>query len=82
VDKKPYKNRLKEMHSSTGLRDAIICADGRLSGKPAAICAMEVAFISGSMGSVVGEKITRSIERSLKKKLPLIIISCSGGARM
>jgi acetyl-CoA carboxylase carboxyl transferase subunit beta len=82
VDKKPYKNRLKEMHSSTGLRDAIICAEGQISRKPAAICAMEVAFISGSMGSVVGEKITRSIERSLKKELPLTIISCSGGARM
>jgi acetyl-CoA carboxylase carboxyl transferase subunit beta len=82
VDKKPYKNRLKEMHSSTGLRDAIICADGQIGGKCVAICAMEVAFISGSMGSVVGEKITRSIERCLKKELPLTIISCSGGARM
>ena len=70
VDKKPYKNRLKEMHSNTGLRDAIICAEGQIIGKPVAICAMEVAFISGSMGSVVGEKITRSIERSLKKNFP------------
>jgi acetyl-CoA carboxylase carboxyl transferase subunit beta len=82
VDKKPYKSRLKEMHSSTGLRDAIICAEGQINGKSAAVCAMEAGFISGSMGSVVGEKITRSIERCLKKRLPLVIISCSGGARM
>jgi acetyl-CoA carboxylase carboxyl transferase subunit beta len=82
VDKKPYKNRLKEMHSSTGLRDAIICAEGQMGGRAAAVCAMEAAFISGSMGSVVGEKITRSAERCLKKRLPLVIISCSGGARM
>lgn len=82
VDKKPYQGRLKEMYSATGLRDAIISAEGKISGKPAGICAMEVAFISGSMGSVVGEKITRAIERCLKNKFPLIIIACSGGARM
>ncbi|PYV42357.1 MAG: acetyl-CoA carboxylase carboxyl transferase subunit beta [Acidobacteria bacterium] len=82
VDKKPYKGRLKEMHSATGLRDAIISAEGKISGKRACICAMEVAFISGSMGSVVGEKITRAIEHCLKNKFPLVIIACSGGARM
>ncbi len=82
VDKKPYKDRLQEMYASTGLRDAIISAEGRINGKPVFICAMEPAFISGSMGSVVGEIITRAIERCLETKRPLIIISCSGGARM
>jgi acetyl-CoA carboxylase carboxyl transferase subunit beta len=82
VDKKAYKLRLKEMHKATGLRDAIVTAEGKLAGKLVCICAMEVGFISGSMGSVVGEKITRAIERCLKLKMPMVIISCSGGARM
>ncbi len=82
VDKKAYKQRLKQMYAATGLRDAIIIAEGRLEARPVCICAMEVAFISGSMGSVVGEKITRAIERCLQSQMPLIIISCSGGARM
>ena len=82
VDKKAYKQRLKEMQRATGLRDAIITAEGNLAGRPVCICAMEAGFISGSMGSVVGEKITRSIERCLARGIPLIIVSCSGGARM
>jgi len=82
VDKKAYKQRLKEMHKATGLRDAIVTAEGKLAGKPVCICAMEVGFISGSMGSVVGEKITRAIERCVRLKMPLVIVSCSGGARM
>jgi acetyl-CoA carboxylase carboxyl transferase subunit beta len=82
IDKKPYKKRLTEMYSATGLRDAVIAAEGTIDDKTVHICAMEPGFISGSMGSVVGEKITRTIERCLKTKLPLIIISCSGGARM
>ena len=82
VDKKSYKQRLKEMYAATGLKDAIITAEGNLDGKPVSICAMEAGFISGSMGSVVGEKITRAIERSLISRRPLIIVSCSGGARM
>jgi len=82
VDKKAYKQRLKEMHKATGLRDAIVTAEGKLAGQSVCICAMEVGFISGSMGSVVGEKITRAIERCLQRKMPLIIVSCSGGARM
>jgi acetyl-CoA carboxylase carboxyl transferase subunit beta len=82
VDKKSYKQRLTEMHAATGLKDAIITAEGNLGGKPVCICAMEAGFISGSMGSVVGEKITRAIERSLISRRPLIIVSCSGGARM
>lgn len=82
VDKKPYKKRLQEMHAATGLRDAMISAEGKLNGKPVFICAMEPGFISGSMGSVVGEMITRAIERALEKHCPLVVISCSGGARM
>jgi acetyl-CoA carboxylase carboxyl transferase subunit beta len=82
VDKKSYRQRLKEMYAATGLKDAIITAEGNLAGRPVCICAMEAGFISGSMGSVVGEKITRAIERSLISRRPLIIVSCSGGARM
>jgi acetyl-CoA carboxylase carboxyl transferase subunit beta len=82
VDKKPYAKRLQETQAATGLRDALISAEGKVDGKPVLICAMDPAFISGSMGSVVGEMITRAIERALEKGYPLVIISCSGGARM
>ena len=82
VDKKSYRQRLREMHAATGLRDAIIAAEGKIDGRTVCVCAMESGFISGSMGSVVGEKITRAIERCLSLRMPLIIISCSGGARM
>jgi acetyl-CoA carboxylase carboxyl transferase subunit beta len=82
VDIKPYKTRLQEMYKTTGLRDALISAEGNLNGKPVFICAMEPAFISGSMGSVVGEMITRATERALERRYPLVVISCSGGARM
>ncbi len=81
-DKKSYKRRLEEMYVATGLRDALIVAEGSIHGKPVMVCAMDSVFISGSMGSVVGEKITRAIERCGTITLPLIIISCSGGARM
>ena len=82
VDSKPYAQRLKEMQASTHLPDAVICGSGLLNGKRVQICALELKFIGGSMGSVVGEKITRAIERCLKEKCPLIIVSASGGARM
>ena len=82
VDKKPYKTRLSDMFLATGMKDAIIVGEGKLGDKVVCICAMEPGFISGSMGVVVGEKITRAIERCVEKKYPLIIVSCSGGARM
>jgi acetyl-CoA carboxylase carboxyl transferase subunit beta len=82
VDSKPYSQRLEEMQSATNLPDAVIAASGRLNGRPVQICALELKFIGGSMGAVVGEKITRAIERCLKEKTPLIIVSASGGARM
>jgi acetyl-CoA carboxylase carboxyl transferase subunit beta len=82
VDTKPYKSRLKASIAATGLRDAIIVATGRLEGIRAIVAAMEYAFIGGSMGAVVGEKITRGIERAIDERLPLVIVSASGGARM
>ncbi|HYL78144.1 MAG TPA: acetyl-CoA carboxylase, carboxyltransferase subunit beta [Bryobacteraceae bacterium] len=82
VDSKKYTARLAAMQRSTSLRDAIISAAGTLNGRRVHICALELRFISGSMGSVVGEVITRAIERSLETKTPLIIVSASGGARM
>jgi acetyl-CoA carboxylase carboxyl transferase subunit beta len=82
VDSKKYTERLEAMRQATGLSDALISAGGVLAGRRVHICAMEPRFIGGSMGSVVGEKITRAIERSIAQKAPLIIVSASGGARM
>ena len=81
-DTKRYADRLKVYQSRVGAGDAVLCAEGKLEGMPVVICAMEYAFMGGSMGSVVGEKITLAVERALDKKHPLIIVSCSGGARM
>jgi acetyl-CoA carboxylase carboxyl transferase subunit beta len=81
-DTKRYSDRLKVYQQRVGPGDAVLCAEGKLEGMPVVICAMEYAFMGGSMGSVVGEKITIAIERCLEKKEPLIIVSCSGGARM
>jgi acetyl-CoA carboxylase carboxyl transferase subunit beta len=82
VDSKPYADRLRTMAESTQLNDALISATGKLDGREVNICAMEVKFIGGSMGCVVGEKITRAIERSMERSTPLIVVSASGGARM
>jgi acetyl-CoA carboxylase carboxyl transferase subunit beta len=81
-DTKRYADRLKVYQNRVGSGDAVLVAEGKLEGMPVVICAMEYAFMGGSMGSVVGEKITIAAERSLEKKEPLIIVSCSGGARM
>jgi acetyl-CoA carboxylase carboxyl transferase subunit beta len=81
-DTKPYRDRLVDYQARTGLKDAFISCAGRLGGCPLVIGAMEYGFMGGSMGSVVGEKITRCVERCLAEKIPLIVISCSGGARM
>ncbi|MDX2287166.1 MAG: acetyl-CoA carboxylase, carboxyltransferase subunit beta [Bacteroidia bacterium] len=81
-DSKPYPKRLEDTMSKTGLRDAIRCAAGTIHQTPAVICAMDFQFIGGSMGSVMGEIISRGIDRCLEQQLPLIIISRSGGARM
>jgi acetyl-CoA carboxylase carboxyl transferase subunit beta len=82
VDLKPYASRLKQARKDTELTDAIINAEGKLNGRPIVISAMEYAFIGGSMGAVVGEVITRAIEKAAGTRKPLIIISASGGARM
>ncbi|MGA6981376.1 MAG: acetyl-CoA carboxylase, carboxyltransferase subunit beta [Candidatus Sulfotelmatobacter sp.] len=82
VDLKPYSSRLRQAQADTGLNDAVINAQGKLLGRPVVVSAMEYAFIGGSMGAVVGEMITRAVERALDSKTPLIIVSASGGARM
>lgn len=81
-DTKRYADRLKLYESRVGHDDAVICAEGKIEKIPTVICAMEYAFMGGSMGSVVGEKITLGVERAIEKKNPLVIVSCSGGARM
>ena len=81
-DKKTYKQRTKEAKDKSGLKDAIRVAIGKSHGKDVVIACMDFSYIGGSMGSVVGEKISRAIDISIKKKIPLIIISKSGGARM
>lgn len=81
-DTKPYKKRLEETIKSTNLFDAVRIGTGKINGVDVVIGCMDFTFIGGSMGSVVGEKISRAIERSIKTKNPLIIISSSGGARM
>src|SRR5579864_3660509 len=82
VDQRPYRERLAAMQQATSLADALIAGSGTLDGRPVQICAMEPKFIGGSMGCVMGEKITRAIERALELRMPLIIVSASGGARM
>jgi acetyl-CoA carboxylase carboxyl transferase subunit beta len=82
VDTKPYAARLKEARKKLGMNDAVITAEGRLNGRGVVCCAMEFAFIGGSMGAVVGEKVTRGIELAIESRQPLVVVSCSGGARM
>jgi acetyl-CoA carboxylase carboxyl transferase subunit beta len=82
VDQAPYSDRLRKSQKQTGMLDALLTGEGRLGGRPVVICAMEFGFMGGSMGSVVGEKITLAIEYCLAKRYPLIVVSCSGGARM
>ncbi len=82
VDSKSYRDRLAGMRKGSRMNDALISAGGKLAGRYVHICALELKFIGGSMGAVVGEMITRAIERSMNKPAPLIIVSASGGARM
>ena len=82
TDMKPYSRRLEETMAKTGLTDAMAVAEGRLQDRPLVVACMDFRFIGGSMGSVVGEKISLAIDRSLETDAPLLIISKSGGARM
>ena len=81
-DTKPYKARLKASTDATGLKDAVIVGSGSIDGIQTIVAAMEYEFIGGSMGVVVGEKITRGIERAIDERWPVVIVCCSGGARM
>jgi acetyl-CoA carboxylase carboxyl transferase subunit beta len=82
VDSKKYQKRLEDNQKKTNLPDAAINAIGTIGGIKVIVCAMEFAFMGGSMGSVVGEKITRAFERARSEQVPIIVVSCSGGARM
>ena len=82
IDTKSYRERLVSMQKNTGLLDALITAEGKVGGHPSIVCAMELSFVGGSLGAVVGEKIARAIERTLETRSALIIFSASGGARM
>ena len=82
VDTKSYKGRVNKSQKDTGLKDAIKTGVGKINNHDIVISCMDFSFIGGSMGSVVGEKISKAIDYSLKKKIPLMIISKSGGARM
>lgn len=79
---KSYRQSLEAAQAKTKLKEAVIIGEGKIGGYPVVIAVMSFDFIGGSMGSVVGEKITRAVERATKKKLPLVIVSASGGARM
>ena len=81
-DSKPYADRLKAGKAKTDSYDAVVSAVGTMGGRRTMIAAMEYGFIGGSMGVVVGEKVTRAIEKAVAEKLPLVVVSCSGGARM
>ena len=82
TDTKPYRDRLSATKAATGQKDAVIVATGRINGVAVVVGAMEYSFIGGSMGVVVGEKIVQGIELALARRMPVIIVSCSGGARM
>ena len=81
-DTKRYRDRLKVYENRVGKGDAVLCAEGKLEGMPVVVCAMEYNFMGGSMGSVVGEKLTRGIELAIDKHVPVVIVAASGGARM
>lgn len=82
TDTKPYKARLKASIEATGVKDAVVVASGAIDGIDTIVASMEYGFIGGSMGVVVGEKITRAIERAIDMRVPVVIVCCSGGARM
>jgi acetyl-CoA carboxylase carboxyl transferase subunit beta len=82
VDQKPYPDRIAAAQLATGMRDAAIRGTGRIDGRDVAICVMDFGFMGGSMGAVVGEKVTRAAEDALAERVPLIVVSASGGARM
>jgi acetyl-CoA carboxylase carboxyl transferase subunit beta len=82
VDQKPYPDRVAAAQLATGMRDAAIRGTGRIDGADVSICVMDFGFMGGSMGAVVGEKVTRAAEDALTERIPLVVVSASGGARM
>lgn len=82
TDTKPYVTRLSSSRKATGMKDALLVGAGTIEGIPAVVAAMEYGFIGGSMGVVMGEKLVRAIEHALERRQAVIIVSCSGGARM
>ena len=82
VDQKPYPDRIAAAQLATGMRDAALRGTGRIDGREIEICVMDFGFMGGSMGAVVGEKVTRAAEDALAERVPLIVVSASGGARM
>jgi acetyl-CoA carboxylase carboxyl transferase subunit beta len=82
TDRIAYSDRVRKSQEKTGLKDAIVCGIGRIDGRAVSFGVMDFAFIGGSMGSVVGEKVARAIERALERRIPLVLVCCSGGARM
>jgi acetyl-CoA carboxylase carboxyl transferase subunit beta len=81
-DSKSYQDRIDAAVAKGGSKDAVICGEGKIEGTPVQLAVFDFSFMGGSMGSVVGEKITRAIERGIEKKMPVIVVSASGGARM
>ena len=81
-DSKRYSDRLKSAQKKTGLKEAVRIGYGTINEHPVVFCVMDFAFIGGSMGSVVGEKVARAVDKALEKKIPLIVVSATGGARM
>lgn len=81
-DRRAYADRIRDSQQSTGMRDAVVCGIGKLEGFPLAVSVMDFRFMGGSMGSVVGEKLTRLIETATAKRLPVLVVCASGGARM
>ena len=82
VDTEPYTARIKKAHKKTGLNDAIITGIGKIAGRKIAVAVMDFDYMGGSMGSVVGEKVTRTLEKALELKIPALVVTSSGGARM
>ena len=81
-DTRSYREKLEKAQAQTGMKDALMTGEGRIEDRCLIACAMEFRFIGGSMGAVVGEKITRAIDRAIERKMPLVVVSCSAGARM
>jgi acetyl-CoA carboxylase carboxyl transferase subunit beta len=79
---KDYKDKLKSSRKKTGIKDAVISGDAKIGGRPVSLVVMDFNFMGGSMGSVVGEKIVRAVERAIENKVPFVAVASSGGARM